>query len=124
MAALFQGKTIVQDRYAVYFDCAQLQLLELRYHGRWFAVDPLDLIIPGDYGVVDGTVMCKAALGTWGRSFADSIMGAPFMRNVLSVFDYGIQELYEVQPRVRLGSLTDGAAAVARYADVYRNRLL
>ncbi|KAB2568653.1 hypothetical protein DBV05_g12669 [Lasiodiplodia theobromae] len=124
VAALFKGKTIVQDGYAVYFDCAEPQLLELNYHGRWFAVDPLDLIIPSDHGVVNRTVMCKSALGTWSRTFADSIIGVPFMRNTLSVFDYVTEDLYSVQPRVGLGSLTDGAAAMERYAGLYQNRLL
>ncbi|OJD32562.1 acid protease [Diplodia corticola] len=126
VAALFHGPTIVQDGYAVFFDCSIPQLLELKYHGddRWFAVDPLDLIIPSDHGVVNGTVMCKSALGTWSRTFADSIMGVPFMRNVLSVFDYKTEDLYSVQPRVGLGALTDAKEAVGRYAEVYQNRLL
>lgn len=68
--------------------------------------------------------MCKSALGTWSRSFADSIIGVPFMRNTLSVFDYVTEDLYSVQPRVRLGRLTDGAKAVEKYAGLYQNRLL
>lgn len=124
LTALFDGPTIVQAGYAVYFDCSIPQLLELKYHGEWFAIDPLDLIIPSDHGVVNGTEMCKSALGTWSRTFADSIMGVPFMRNVVSVFDYVTEDLYSVQPRLGLGSTTDGGAAVGRYADVYRGRLL
>ena len=54
IAAAFRGKTIVQPDKAIYFDCSIPQLLELKYHDRWFPVDPLDLIIPSDHGVKDG----------------------------------------------------------------------
>ncbi|KAF4305485.1 Peptidase A1 [Botryosphaeria dothidea] len=124
LAPLFNGPTTFQSGFAVYFDCAIPQLLELKYHGEWFAVDPLDLIIPSDHGSVNGTEMCKAALGSWSRTFADSILGVPFMRNVVSVFDYVTEDLYAVKPRVGLGRLTDAEKAVARYADVYKGRLL
>lgn len=73
---------------------------------------------------MNGTEMCKAALGSWSRTFADSILGVPFMRNVVSVFDYVTEDLYAVKPRVGLGRLTDAEKAVARYADVYKGRLL
>ncbi|KAL1615460.1 hypothetical protein SLS54_008991 [Diplodia seriata] len=127
-AALFAGPTIVQDGFAVYFDCATPQLLELKFadhddDDRWFAVDPLDLIIPSAHPVINGTQMCRAALGTWNGVFADAILGVPFMRNVVGVFDYGTADLYSVQPRVGLGSLTDGGKAVARYEGLYRDRL-
>lgn len=51
IAAAFKGNaTIVQEGYAIYFDCSIPQLLELKYHDTWFPVDPLDLIIPSDHG--------------------------------------------------------------------------
>ncbi|EKG10797.1 Peptidase A1 [Macrophomina phaseolina MS6] len=82
LAPLFHGPTIFQSGFAIYFDCSIPQLLELKYHGEWFPVDPLDLIIPSDHSVVNGTEMCKSALGSWTRTFADSILGVPFVRNV------------------------------------------
>ncbi|KAF5650940.1 acid protease [Fusarium sp. NRRL 25303] len=123
IAAAFKGKTIVQPDKAIYFDCSIPQLLELKYHDHWFPVDPLDLIIPSDHGVKDGKELCHAALGVWDRTFADSIIGVPFLRNVVSVFDYIKFETYTVQPRLGLASLTNGNQAVERYSRVYKNRL-
>ncbi|KAF5247310.1 hypothetical protein FANTH_6401 [Fusarium anthophilum] len=114
IAAAFKGKTIVQAETAVYFDCSIPQLLELKYHDRWFPVDPLDLIIPSDHGMKDGKELCHAALGVWDRTFADSIIGVPFLRNVISVFDYVKFETYTVQPRLGLAGLTDAKYAMER----------
>ncbi|KAF5691894.1 aspartic-type endopeptidase [Fusarium circinatum] len=114
IAAAFKGKTIVQAETAVYFDCSIPQLLELKYHDRWFPVDPLDLIIPSDHGMKDGKELCHAALGVWDRTFADSIIGVPFLRKVVSVFDYVKFETYTIQPRLGLAGLTDAEYAMER----------
>ncbi|KAM0467217.1 hypothetical protein ACHAP7_012160 [Fusarium lateritium] len=123
VANAFKGKKIIQDGHAVYFDCSVPQLLELKYHDRWFPVDPLDLIIPNDHGVTKGTDMCHAAIETWDRAFADSIIGVPFLRNVISVFDYVTPDLYKVQPRLGLASVTNGANAMKRYPLAYKSRI-
>lgn len=67
---------------------------------------------------------CKAQISSWSRVFADSIIGVPFMRSAFSVYDYVTPDFYSVQPRVGLAPLVDGQAAVARYPQVYQNRLL
>lgn len=70
------------------------------------------------------THRCKAQISSWSRVFADSIIGVPFLRSAFSVYDYVTPKLYSVQPRVGLAPLVDGQAAVTRYPQVYRNRLL
>lgn len=67
---------------------------------------------------------CKAQISSWSRVFADSIIGVPFLRSAFSVYDYVTPDFYSVQPRVGLAPLVDGQAAVARYPELYRNRLL
>lgn len=67
---------------------------------------------------------CKAQISSWSRVFADSIIGLPFLRSAFSVYDYVTPDFYSVQPRVGLAPLVDGQAAVARYPQLYRNRLL
>lgn len=123
IAAQFKGPILYPGNRDIYFDCSIPQLMELKYFGEWYAVDPLDLVIPSDHGLVNGTEYCHAALGQWTRTFGDSIIGLPFLRSVLSVFDYISNDLVP-QPRVGFASLVDGAAAVARYSDVLPSRLL
>ncbi|KAK7708356.1 hypothetical protein SLS63_013520 [Diaporthe eres] len=124
IANLFNGPVIFQNQHDLYYDCSIPQLLELKYNDQWFPVDPLDILNPNDHGNVNGTEMCKAQISSWSRVFADSIIGVPFLRSAFSVYDYVTPDLYSVQPRVGLAPLVDGPAAVARYPEVYRNRLL
>ncbi|KAK6216530.1 hypothetical protein QIS74_06644 [Colletotrichum tabaci] len=123
IAAQFKGPILYPGNRDIYFDCSIPQLMELKYFGEWYAVDPLDLVTPSDHGLVNGTEYCHAALGQWTRTFGDSIIGLPFLRSVFSVFDYISNDLVP-QPRVGFASLVDGAAAVARYSDVLPSRLL
>ncbi|POS70565.1 hypothetical protein DHEL01_v211044 [Diaporthe helianthi] len=124
IAGLFNGPTIFQNEHDLYYDCSIPQLLELKYNDQWFPVDPLDIINPNDHGIVNGTEMCKSQVSSWSRAFADSVIGVPFLRSAFSVYDYVTPDLYTVQPRVGLAPLVDGPAAVARYPQVYKNRLL
>ncbi|GKT42343.1 putative aspartic-type endopeptidase [Colletotrichum spaethianum] len=121
IATQFKGLIVYSGNRDVCFDCSIPQLMELKYFGEWYAVDPLDLVIPSDHGFVNGTQYCHAALGR--RAFAGSIIGPPFLRSVVSVFDYLSSDLVP-QPRVGLAGLVNGAAAVARYPDVLPHRLL
>lgn len=54
---LFNGNTSldVGNDYALYYECDKPQYLELKYNGQWYPIDPLDMIIPGDYGYENGT---------------------------------------------------------------------
>lgn len=153
IAGLVNGPVIFENEHDLYFDCSIPQLLELKYSDQWFPVDPLDIINPNDHGNVNGTEMyvlaclyfclhtrhrllletylthfnfcrCKAQISSWSRAFGDSIIGVPFLRSAFSVFDYVTPDFYSVQPRVGLAPLVDGSAAIARYPEVYRNRLL
>ncbi|KAG8165860.1 hypothetical protein KVR01_004412 [Diaporthe batatas] len=124
IAGLFKGPVIFQNMHDLYYDCSIPQLLELKYNDQWFPIDPLDIINPSDHGMVNGTEMCKAQISSWSRVFADSIIGVPFFRSAFSVFDYVTPDFYSVQPRVGLAPLVDGPAAIARYPQVYKNRLL
>ncbi|TQN67924.1 Napsin-A [Colletotrichum shisoi] len=123
IAAQFKGPILYPGNRDIYFDCSIPQLMELKCFGEWYAVDPLDLVIPSDHGLVNGTEYCHAALGQWTRMFGDSIIGLPSLRSVFSVFDYISKDLVP-QPRVGFASLVDSAAAVARYFDVLPSRLL
>ncbi|KAG9511807.1 hypothetical protein KCV07_g9911, partial [Aureobasidium melanogenum] len=124
ISAAFVGKTIVQPDQNVYFDCSIPQSLELKYNGVWYPIDPLDIIIPSDHGIVDGIDMCHAALGTWDRDFGDSLNGTPFLRNVITKFDYVSNKMYSVTPRLGFASITNLVAAQKRYSSVYQARLL
>ncbi|KAI1857000.1 uncharacterized protein JN550_013493 [Neoarthrinium moseri] len=123
IASLFNGPTIYQQGHAIYFDCSIPQLLELKYFGQWYPVDPLDLLIPKDHGNSNGTELCHAALGSWTRTFGDSIIGVPFLRSAQSVFDYVTLDL-KSQPRVGLVGTVDAEAAMKRYPDIYQDRIL
>ncbi|KAK2604340.1 hypothetical protein N8I77_007281 [Diaporthe amygdali] len=124
IAKLFKGPVIFENEHDIYYDCSIPQLLELKYNDQWFPVDPLDILNPNDHGNINGTEMCKAQISSWSRVFADSIIGVPFLRSAFSVFDYVTPNLYSVQPRVGLAPLVDGQAAVTRYPQLYKNRLL
>jgi hypothetical protein len=39
----------------IFFDCEVPQLLELKLHGRWFSLDPLDMLMAGSRHLVNGT---------------------------------------------------------------------
>jgi hypothetical protein len=39
----------------IFFDCEVPQLLELKLHGRWFPLDPLDMLMAGSRQLVNGT---------------------------------------------------------------------
>jgi hypothetical protein len=39
----------------IFFDCKVPQLLELKLHGRWFSLDPLDMLMAGSRRLVNGT---------------------------------------------------------------------
>lgn len=41
----------------VFFECIEPQLLEVKLHGRWFAIDPLDLLKPQSRHVMDERIM-------------------------------------------------------------------
>ncbi|KAI8937502.1 hypothetical protein NX059_005220 [Plenodomus lindquistii] len=123
VAAAFKGPTVYQPQQNIYFDCSIPQLLELKFGETWYPIDPLDLIIPGEYGNSNGTEMCLSTLGSWTRTFGDSLLGVPFLRSVFSVFDFVSNDAYKVAPRVGLTSLVNPEAAVARYPSLYKARL-
>ncbi|KAH7070469.1 aspartic peptidase domain-containing protein [Paraphoma chrysanthemicola] len=123
VAAAFNGPTVYQAQRNIYFDCSIPQLLELKYGETWYPVDPLDLIIPGKHGNSNGTELCQAALGSWTRTFGDSIVGVPFLRSVFSVYDFVSNDAYTVAPRIGLTSLVNKEAALARYPSLYRARI-
>lgn len=41
----------------VYVECDKPQLIEFKFHARWFPVDPLDMLVAGSRQVVNGTTM-------------------------------------------------------------------
>lgn len=56
----FHGLTTVQsydDGDKIFFDCGVPQLLELKMHGRWFSLDPLDMLMASPRRLVNGTEM-------------------------------------------------------------------
>lgn len=66
---------------------------------------------------------CKAQLGTWRRTFGDAILGVPWLRSVLSVYDYVTFNINARQPRLGYGSLVNKEAALGRYSSLYQQRL-
>ncbi|KAF2856646.1 acid protease [Plenodomus tracheiphilus IPT5] len=123
VAAAFNGPIVYQYQQNIYFDCSIPQLLELKFGETWYPVDPLDLIIPGQHGNTNGTEMCLSSVGSWTRTFGDSVLGTTFLRSVFSVFDFVSNDAYTVPPRVGLTSLVNPEAALARYPLLYKNRL-
>ncbi|KAF2159424.1 hypothetical protein M409DRAFT_30042 [Zasmidium cellare ATCC 36951] len=124
IAAAFTGKTVINPDQDIYFDCSIPQLIELKYHDTWFPIDPLDMIVSDDHGIVNGTELCHAPISTWDRTFGDSIIGPTFLKNAVSVFDYVGNDALAQQPRLGLAPLTDAAAAVKRYSSLYQQRLV
>lgn len=59
---LFNGPTTIEiqpnNETVVWFQCDQPQLLEFKFRGEWFAVDPLDLIEANADRTVNGMQMC------------------------------------------------------------------
>jgi hypothetical protein len=54
----FQGLITTEsheDGDRILVDCKKPQLLELKMHNRWYAVDPLDMLVPNSRRVVNGT---------------------------------------------------------------------
>jgi len=41
----------------ILFECGMPQLLEFKMHGRWFTVDPLDMLMAGSRQLVNGSEM-------------------------------------------------------------------
>ncbi|KAF2125131.1 acid protease [Dothidotthia symphoricarpi CBS 119687] len=108
----------------IYVECDQPQLLEFKFHDRWFLIDPLDMLLAGSRQLINGTVMCEANLRTWEFStFGDSIMGLPFLRSAFVVFDYVSADMYSTSPRLGIASMVDKDMAMKRYAALYSNRL-
>ncbi|KAJ8112117.1 hypothetical protein OPT61_g5442 [Boeremia exigua] len=124
VAAAFNGPIVYHQQRDLYFDCSIPQLLELKFGDDWYPIDPLDLIIPSNHGNSNGTELCLSALSSWTRTFADSILGVPFLRSAFSVYDFVSNDAYTVPPQVGLTSLVNAEAAVARYPSLYKARLL
>ncbi|KAF5238852.1 hypothetical protein FANTH_10180 [Fusarium anthophilum] len=99
----------------VSFDCSRPQHLEIKINGQWIDINPLDLITPGDWFIQNNTQMCRAAVNAQSLSLADSILGVPFLRNVLAVFDYVSDDMYSVQPRIGIAPLTNWSLAFEEY---------
>jgi hypothetical protein len=56
----FDGLTTLESHEngdKVFFECKKHQVLELKMHGLWMPVDPLDLLVPNSRRVVNGTEM-------------------------------------------------------------------
>ncbi|KAF2786854.1 acid protease [Melanomma pulvis-pyrius CBS 109.77] len=124
----FNGPTQIEvqpnNETIVWFQCDQPQLLEFKFRGEWFAIDPLDLIEANADRIVNGMRMCLSTLRPYESTlFGDSLMGLPFLRSVLAVFDYVTDDMYSQPPRLGLGSTVDPKKAFERYGEVYRNRM-
>ncbi|KLP14897.1 uncharacterized protein LW94_2075 [Fusarium fujikuroi] len=105
------------------FDCSTPQHLEIKINGQWIDINPLDLITPGDWFILNGTQMCRASVNAQSLSLADSILGVPFLRNVLAVFDYVSDDMYSVQPRIGIAPLTNWSLALEQYKLSYQARV-
>ncbi|KAF4334667.1 eukaryotic aspartyl protease [Fusarium beomiforme] len=105
------------------FDCSKPQHLQIKMNGQWIDINPLDLITPGDWYMQNGTQMCRASVNAQSTSAADGLFGVPFLRNVLAVFDYVIDDMYFVQPRIGLAPMTNWSLALERYASSYKARV-
>ncbi|VTT79422.1 unnamed protein product [Fusarium fujikuroi] len=105
------------------FDCSTPQHLEIKINGQWIDINPLDLITPGDWFILNGTQMCRASVNAQSLSLADSILGVPFLRNILAVFDYVSDDMYSVQPRVGIAPLTNWSLALEQYKLSYQARV-
>ncbi|KAI9324544.1 hypothetical protein DFJ73DRAFT_802396 [Zopfochytrium polystomum] len=57
------------------------------------------------------------------RWFGDAILGVPFRRSVLSVFDYGSTDLASPAPRVGFAPRVDRDRAIADHAGKFRKRV-
>ncbi|KAF5588596.1 eukaryotic aspartyl protease [Fusarium subglutinans] len=107
----------------VSFDCSKPQHLEIKINGQWIDIKPLDLITPGDWFTVNETQMCRASVNAQSLSLADSILGVPFLRNVLAVFDYVSDDMYSVQPRIGIAPLTNWSLALEQYKLSHKARV-
>jgi hypothetical protein len=67
---------------------------------------------------------CRSTLRTWElTTFGDSLLGLPFSRSVVAVFDYGSDDMFSVTPRLGLASTVDVDTAWRRYPGMYKDRL-
>ncbi|KAF5976983.1 eukaryotic aspartyl protease [Fusarium coicis] len=107
----------------VSFDCSKPQHLEIKINGQWIDINPLDLITPGDWFTLNGTQMCRASVNAQSLSLADSILGVPFLRNVLAVFDYVSDDMYSIQPRIGVAPLTNWSSALEGYEVSHKARV-
>ncbi|KAI9355606.1 aspartic peptidase domain-containing protein [Zopfochytrium polystomum] len=123
MAPLMPGFRDLGAYTQVEWPCDQPQLIEVAVGDQWLAIDPLDLLVPGKHRVVNGTVYCQGGMNAWDRWFGDAILGVPFLRSVLSVFDYGSTDLASPAPRVGFAPRVDRNRAIADYAGKYKKRV-
>ncbi|OAL57431.1 acid protease [Pyrenochaeta sp. DS3sAY3a] len=122
----FHGSTATELNEAgtkLFFECEKAQLLELKICEQWVAVDPLDILKPQSQDVVNGTRMCQTGIRSNFTDFGDTILGMPFLRSMLTVFDYVDSDMYRVSRRIGLASRVDTSQAMMRYKRFYQNRL-
>lgn len=71
------------------------------------------------------SVRCLSTLRPYDSTlFGDSLMGLPFLRSVLAVFDYVSEDMYSVPPRLGLASVVDEEKALKRYGELRWSRML
>lgn len=55
IGAAFLGNTIIHTDQSIYFECSVAQVMELQFNDQWYPIDPLDMIMPTNHGLVNGT---------------------------------------------------------------------